>query len=343
MKMRWYMALGAGALMWACTPILAEEGLEGSEGTPATGWMESAGLNLDLETGGVSGEMLPQQDAEAGSGGSEGMFGLWDGFLTGLEGFEDFPHPVSSPLYFHDPFIETRANILYMWHEFSNGDLKGGDLNVWALQLWVALTERWQLTAKIDGYSKIRARALRPAEGWNDIALGLKYNFYNDVANQFLVSGGMSWRLSNGHSLTLNGGVDELNPFISAAKAFDKLKLIGTFGGRIAMDQNAGNHIVYENLHVSYELWENFYPLLEINGLQYLSDGNRLPLSVGGLDYANIGSNDVAGNSVFWGGVGFRWKIHEHVELGATYEFPISNPDNSIFQQRVTTSIIIGL
>ena len=56
------------------------------------------------------------------------------------------------------------------------------------------------------------------SEGWNDLALGLKYNVIADVENQFALSTGLSWRLSNGHALTLHGGVDELNPYVTAAK-----------------------------------------------------------------------------------------------------------------------------
>jgi len=269
---------------------------------------------------------------------------LWPGFLYGLSGFEDFAHPVSSPIYNHDPFIDTRLNVLYVWHKFPDGcDIKGGDLQVWALQLYVALTERLQLTATCDGYSRLRARALQPDEGWNDLMAGLKYNLLADVDRQFLLSTGLSWRLSNGHARTLHGGVDELNPYVTAAKGFGKCHVIGTVGGRLAMDHNMGNHILYESLHIDYELFENFYPLIEFNGLQYLRNADRLPLGVGGLDYANIGSNDVRGNSTFWGEVGFRWKVVDHLELGATYGFPMMDPDNDIFDHRVTVSVIVGL
>ena len=113
--------------------------------------------------------------------------------------------------------------------------------------------------------------------------------------------------------------------------------------GAPAVARHEGNFILYENLHVSYELFENFFPLMEFNGLQYLSNGDRLPLDVGGLDYANIGSNNVRGNSTFWGAVGFRFKAHKNVEVGATYEFPLSTRHNDIFDQRVTASVILGL
>lgn len=269
---------------------------------------------------------------------------LGPGFLTGMTGFDEFVHPVSSPLYFHDPFIDTRVNVIYLWNKFPKGsDLKGGDLSVWALPFWVALSEKLQLTAEIDGYSRIRARALRPDEGWNDLALGLKYNLIADEDAKFALSTGLSWRLSNGHALTLNGGTDELNPYVTAAKKIGKWQMIGTFGARLPMNHHRGNYILHENLHVAYELVENFFPLVEVNALQYLTNSDRLPLSVGGLDYANIGSNNVSGNSTFWAGLGFRWKVHENVEVGATYEFPLSNRSNDILDQRVTISVILGL
>jgi len=266
------------------------------------------------------------------------------GFLTGMKGFEKFVHPVSSPIYFFDPFIDTHVNLVYLWHKFPKGsNLKGGDLSACAVAPFIALTERLQLTATCDGYSRLRARALQPDEGWNDLALGLKYNLIADVENQFIASTGLTWRLSNGHARTLHGGVDELVPYVTAAKAFGKWQAIGTLGGRLPMDRHMGNYIVYENLHLAYELCENFFPLVEFNGVQYLSDGDRLTLGVGGLDYANIGSNNVSGNSTFLGAVGFRWKVQEHVEIGSTYEFPMSTRDNDIFDQRVTVSVIFGL
>ena len=269
---------------------------------------------------------------------------LWPGFLTGLRGFEGFAHPVSSPIYNHDPFIDTRLNLIYLWHKFPDGSaLHGGDLSVWAAQIHVALTEKLQLMANCDGYSRIRARALRPDEGWNDLMAGLKYNLIADQANQFLLSSGLAWRLSNGHDGVLQGTSDELNPYITAGKGFGKLHVLGNVGGRIPMNRHQGNCIVYENLHVDYELFENFFPLIEFNGLQYLSNAEHLPLGVGGLDYANIGSNNVRNNAIFWGELGFRWKAIEHVELGATYGFPITSRDKDIFDQRVTVSVMLTL
>jgi hypothetical protein len=63
-------------------------------------------------------------------------------------------------------------------------------------------------------------------------------------------------------------------------------------------------------------------------------------LNVGGLDYTNLGSYNVAGTSVFWGDLGFRWKLTPNLSFGAAYGFPISTPGNDIFNQRVTLDLI---
>lgn len=270
---------------------------------------------------------------------------LWKGFLYGEQAFRDFPRPVGSPLYFEDPFINTDMRLVYVWHKFPDGSaLHGGDLNVYAVQARVAITDRLQFTATCDGYSDLNARALRPDEGWNDMAFGLKYAFYVDPVEKLIASGGLKWRLSNGHNGVLMGIADELTPYLSAAKSWGKLNTIAHVAGRLPMDDSQGNYIVSWDVHVDYEVVENFFPLLEVHGVHYLSDADRLPLDVGGLDYANIGSNNVSGESAYWGGVGFRWNFAPHWSWGATYEFPLQNPDNNdIMDQRVTTNVIFTL
>lgn len=267
---------------------------------------------------------------------------LWDGFIYGDPHFRDTPRPIGSPLYFEDPFINSDVRAGFIWHKFpNNGGLRGGQLTVYTLQLRLALTERLQFMATTDGYSHLESPILDDDSGWNDLAFGLKYALYVDHENDFLLSTGLRWRLSNGHANTLNGGVDELNPFISAYKGVGKWNFMAHVGGRIAMDEHKGNHILSWDMHVDYELMENFFPLLEVHGLHYLSNGDNLPLDIGGGDYANIGSNNVAGTAAYWGSLGFRWNIVDHISWGTAWDFPLQNPDNNdIFEQRVTTDVI---
>ena len=57
---------------------------------------------------------------------------------------------------------------------------------------------------------------------------------------------------------------------------------------------------------------------------------------------ANIGSNDVAGHSAFWGTVGFHWNITKNVSWSAGWGFPLqSRSNNDLFDQRATAQIHI--
>lgn len=268
---------------------------------------------------------------------------LWDGFFWGDQHFRDKPRPVGSPLYFEDPFINSDLRLIFLWHKFPNASqLRGGQLYAGALQARLALTDRLAFIATSDNYSHIESPIIDDDSGYNDIALGLKYALLVDHENDFLLSTGLRWKLSNGHAGVLQGNVDELSPFVTAYKGWGKWNFIADVVARIPMDEHDGNCILSWDFHVDYELFEDFFPLLEIHGLHYLSDGDRLPLDVGGLDYANLGSSDVAGTTALWGGLGFRWNLIEHVSWGAVYEFPLQDPQNNdIFEQRVTTNLII--
>jgi len=275
---------------------------------------------------------------------------FWPGFLTGMTAFKNFAEPIGNPLFFESPFINTQLKLLYLWHDFpKQGQIGGGEVNIIAAQIRVALTDRLALIATKDGYSSFNAGILPQADGFNDFALGLKYAFLVDEANQFVMTGGMRWELHNGDADVLQGGdsgANELSPFVSFAKGWDRFHVIGTVNGRLPMDRNDGNFIVNWDLHFDYEAWPEqlpgFFPLLEIHALHYLTNGNRFPTSFGGLDYTNLGASDVAGSSVFWGDLGFRWKLTPHTEFGAAYGFPISNPSNDIFNQRVTVDFIFN-
>ncbi len=271
----------------------------------------------------------------------------WEGFLSGMRGFEHFYEPVGSPLYFESPFVNTSLRFLYLHHDFPNeGQIGGGNLNVYAVQARVALSERLAFIATKDGYSDLNAGILPAEEGWNDAAVGLKYAFLVDRENDFVMTGGLRWEWENGDREVLMGADQELSPFISVAKGWDRFHFIGAVNGRIPTDQNDGNNILSWDLHFDYDIapetLPGFAPIFEVHGLHYLSDGERLPLSIGGLDYTNLGSTNVAGSAVIWGGIGFRWKLTPHWSVGSTWEFPFHSPDDDIMGNRVTVDMILS-
>lgn len=268
---------------------------------------------------------------------------LWDGFLTGLEGFEHHYEPISNPLYNESPFIETQLKVLYIHHEFpDNNAIAGGDADIAAVQARLAITERLAFIANKDGYTWLDSGLTGEQEGFNDLAVGLKYAFIADRESDFVLTGGARYMWRVGAQRVLMGTAEELSPFISAAKGFDKFHLEGNATYRIGIDEGDTNDIFQWSLHADYEIADGIAPVIEINGLHYLSNGNRLPVNTGGLDYANIGAANVKGDSVVWAGLGAAFKLNPNVELGATYEFPFTDPDNDLIESRVTVGLTLS-
>lgn len=269
---------------------------------------------------------------------------LWPGFLHGMRDFDSFANPVGNPFYFESPFINSELRFIYMWHKFT--DRSGnGDLNAFAIQARLALTDRLAFLATKDGYSRLRNGALPEEDGWNDGAIGLKYAFFVDKESQMVATGGMRWEWHNGDDDVLMGKDDELSPFLSFAKGWDRFHMLFNLTSRLPMNRHDGNYVLSYDLHFDYEVapeyLPGFLPLVEFHGLHYLSDGDRTAAGFGGLDYTNLGSTHVAGNSVFWCTIGWEWKLTKHLSWGAGYEFPLHTTETDIFDQRVTTHLAL--
>jgi hypothetical protein len=268
----------------------------------------------------------------------------WPGFLTGLSGYDDFVMPVGMPMYFEDPFITTDLRLLYMHHEIPGGSvLRGGQVSVAAAQIRVALSERLAFLVTKGGYSWVDSRITPAGDGWNDLALGLKYAVYSNPEDQFLVSTGMRWELANGSTDAWQGGESqELSPFVSVAKGWEDWHFLGAVSGRIPTDRHDGNASIVWNLHLDYKLTETFRPLVEVHGIHYLSDADRLPLDADYLDVGSLGVSRVKGRDFFSAGFGFRWQAMKRVSVGLTYEVPLESADENLQEHRITLNTVVS-
>lgn len=267
---------------------------------------------------------------------------IWrEGFLTGQRGFEHFYEPVGMPYYFESAINTTEVRAVYLHHEFPDDiALAGGDVDVYAVQARVALTERLGFIATKDGYSDLSTGLLGDDDGWNNIAAGLKYTFIADTENDYVLTGGVRFEMSNGDKGVLQGGPNEWSPFVSMAKGYGDWHVMGNLTLRIPESQDRGNTVVSFSGHVDWDGLKDTLPgvapLVELHALHYLTDGDALGLEVGGLDYGNIGSSDVAGDTVVWLGVGARAKLSPHLSIGGVYEFPLTDKDEDILDTRFT-------
>ncbi len=268
----------------------------------------------------------------------------WPGFLTGLLGYEDFVMPVGMPMYFEDPFITTDVRLLYMHHRIPSRSVLGsGQVHVAASQIRLALSERIAFMVTKGGYSWVDSHATPAGDGWNDWAIGLKYALYSNPDDQFLVTTGLRWEMTNGSSDAWQGGNSgELSPFASMAKGWDKWHFLGAVSGRIPTNGSAGNSSVVWNLHLDYELTEDFRPLIELNGIHYLSSADEFPLGADYLDVGSLGAADVTGRDFYSAGFGFRWQAAPNVSVGLTYEVPLESASENLQEHRITLNTVVS-
>jgi hypothetical protein len=265
----------------------------------------------------------------------------------GQNGHQRYVPPLSSPLFNETPYITTEARPIYIHHEIPNDFVTGGgDIDLFALELRVALTERLGIIATKDGYADINFAGVLPdTDGFANISLGLKYAVYSDPQTDAIISVGAEYEPPSGNISTagifLQGGGDGfLDLFVTGAKAYGKLGVQAGAGANIAIDSNHDSSFIHWSAHIDYELFENFFPLIEANGTSTYHDGSRLALgSFEGNDLVNFGSTD-SGHVVTMG-VGARYKFNSHFQLGAGYEFPVTERED-LFDWRTNFDMVIS-
>ncbi len=261
--------------------------------------------------------------------------------------------PVANPIFFEDPRITSEVRPVFINHwlpetfHFEGGKAPlGGDLQVYAVQLRYALTERLGLIATKDGYIDMKPdHTLSHESGWANIAAGLKYALVDNREKQLIVTPGFTFEIPTGNTDVLQGrGKGEWNPFVSAEKGFGDFHLTGNFGARIPNDFSKQTAQLHYSLQADYFLHRYFIPFVVANGYTVLSEGDEkllgaVPLNTEMYDLINFGSTDAQGTTQVTVGGGFRSKLTKNVDLGFAYEAGVSKPVG-IFESRVTADLI---
>ena len=264
------------------------------------------------------------------------LFGL---FLRSEPGFDDFISPMTNPVFFEDPRTLTEARAIYLRHEVpaAAGD---GTIQLWAVQLRAAITDRLSIIATKDGFAT-SSNALID-DGWADVAAGLKYNFYADPRSQRILSGGLTYEMPVGTPRTLQGNGDgEFHVFLSgAAKLGDRMHWVTGSGFRLAADTTLESSMWYWSNHLDYQVNRKWYLLTELNWFNWIDAGNNMVVPIEGGDLFNFGTSGVAGNDIVTNAVGVKLKPSRHCELGFAYEYPLTKRKD-VLENRLTVDLIL--
>lgn len=260
--------------------------------------------------------------------------------------------PLTNPVFNETPYITTEARGIYLYNEIPGGNdfvTGGGNIHLGALQLRLALTERLGFIATKDGYADANFdNVLDDENGFANIAFGLKYAILSDPASESIVTAGLRYEipiadLETGGIELQGDGDGFLNPFVTGATTFGDLGLQASIGANIALDGDADTSILHYSLHADYEVFENFFPLVEINGFTPIDRGDRLTGALGkldGVDLLNFGSDD-RGTTVTLGG-GFRYRFTDNVQIGLGAETPITDKEDTIMDYRVYADLVLS-
>lgn len=251
--------------------------------------------------------------------------------------FGDWISPISNPVFFEDPRTLTEARAVFLHHEVPQA-AGGGDIQLYALQLRFALSERLSIIATKDGYAVSSNPLIR--DGWGDVGGGLKYNLIRDTCNETLLSAGLTYEAPVGSRRTMQGnGAGEFNFFLSGGKEIaDNWHWISAGGFRVAANANTESSSFYWSNHID-RRFGNWYALAEFNWFHWLESGQGGIPGVEGLDLFNFGSTGVAGNDIVTGAFGLKYKPNRDYEVGAAWEIPLTARED-VIESRLNFNII---
>jgi hypothetical protein len=91
--------------------------------------------------------------------------------------------------------------------KFSGGSVPlGGDVQVYAVQLRYALSDRLALIATKDGWIEMNPdHTLGSSDGWANLAAGLKYALVDNRDAQLLVTPGLTFEIPTGSDDVVQG------------------------------------------------------------------------------------------------------------------------------------------
>jgi hypothetical protein len=250
--------------------------------------------------------------------------------------FDDFISPMSNFIFFEDPRTLTEARAVFFHHELPDSigtlGVPGGDVQLYALQLRLALSERLSLIAVKDGFivADIDNGALDNLlhDGWADVTAGFKYNLVRDTCSGRLLSTGFTYEIPVGsRRAQQNVGDGEFHAFVSGGTRFlhGLGHYLGAFGYRFPANNNVQSTAVHWSNHFDVQLTERIYFFTEFVWWHWTDSANAgLDLGVSGHDAFNVSSKNVTGNDLVTQNVGVKFKPSGHFELGVAYEFPLS-------------------
>jgi hypothetical protein len=264
---------------------------------------------------------------------------LFGGTLKALKGDDQFVAPVTSPYYNENSMIGTDVRVWYVHHKV-NDEALGPDVSVndYAAQIRVALTDTLQLVAYKDGFLDFDGGP--DTEGWNDLAAGIKWQFYRNDETHLYAAAGVGYEFRTGESRALQND-SEYRLWASVDKGWGKFHAGATInwrGSTSGDDKDNGNSDVFSwHVRADYRASDIWSPVVELNGYHIVSDSNT-GVALNGADVLNLGANGA--DPTISAGAGVEFRCGDSTALRVAYEVPLTGHDSDLYGTRLTFSLV---
>ena len=279
------------------------------------------------------------------------------------EGFEAARRPMTNHVFFDLAVPRTSVHPFFIHHEFpdmvstSLGLVPlGGDAQIYAAQIEVALNRKFSFVAAKDGYVSFNpdGALFADAEGFADLALGIKHAVLRNDEKELALGYKVIVELPTGDDDVFQGnGSGNVTPAFTFLKLWDSnVQFAGNIGVTIPLDDDEESMMFMQSYHLSMAIAERFFPLVELNHYHVLEAANgsfHFNSQAGGAVPAvalfdgdgliNVGSSQADGADLVTLAFGARGRILDNLDVGAAYEFPLTDEEESLYDSRFTVDI----
>jgi hypothetical protein len=147
-------------------------------------------------------------------------------------------------------------------------------------------------------------------------------------------------------------GDGSANLILSQLKLWDKWQLAAAQGLQVPFDSDFAT-TGFLSGHLSYEICSWFIPLVELNWIHVFDEGDggrrftsqadgNVPAvaTFEGADIINWGAANGEDNEYVTLALGFRSRLSENVDIGLAYEFPLTDEEDNITEDRFTFDLV---
>lgn len=324
------------------TPVLPQE-----PGQPSSGPLGGALPVADAPFG-YPGPHPFAPNPFLGEGYSRGLFepapAAARGRFMSDHAFDGFVGPVSNPVLAQDPRASTYGRVAFVNNNFPGEyPTNGGNAQFYFFQAGLAVSERLELQFRRGGFAQYGPADFPDRFGGLDIAFGGKYTFYRCVEEQAVAAAGLIIQVPTGNADVFEGKAGGLyTPYVTYGKEFcEGWHFLGTHGVQLPGNKDQNSSFFYHSLHLDRGICNVFYPFFEVNYFQYASSGAITPPQFGeGDGLANYGTREHAWKHLLNMAGGGKINVHDCVQIGAAYVFPVSHRQD-ILSNRVVVELLV--